>query len=144
MTSLSEGSVSKAFLATVFIGALGACQQQTDVLVDASAGRALFETQCAACHGRDAKGGGPASLGLGVAPPDLTHISKMNAGVFPKDEVMSVIDGYFRREHFNDPMPIFGEEDLGPLVQVEENGTSTPVPADLLALAAYLESIQVE
>ncbi len=41
-------------------------------------------------------------------------------------------------------MQFFGDEDLGPIVRVEEDDVSTPVPADLLALANDLESVQVE
>ena len=111
---------------------------------DALWGQALFQENCAACHGADAEGGGPASLGLGVVPPGLTRLAARNGGIFPKDRVMSVIDGYYRRDHYSDPMPVFGDEDMGPLVQVEVDGVSTPIPAKLLAVANYLQSVQVE
>jgi hypothetical protein len=39
-------------------------------------------------------------------------------------------------------MPEFGALDLGPAVIVEDDGIGTPVPATLLALANYLETIQ--
>jgi hypothetical protein len=56
---------------------------------------------------------------------------------------MSVIDGYRRGSHFSEAMPEFGATDLGPTVIVENpDGTGTPVPETLLALADYLESIQ--
>ncbi len=133
--------------AALAFGAMSACDHLAPAggsqRVDAEYGKALYDTKCAACHGADAEGGGPASLGLGVVPPGLTLLSKNNDGVFPRDQVMSVIDGYFRKDHYNDPMPVFGEEDLGPIVRVEEGDFSTPVPADLLALANYLESVQV-
>lgn len=126
--------------------AMGACTQigapDESTRFDAAKGQMLFAEKCAVCHGADAKGGGPASLGLGVVPPGLTMLAKRNAGVFPQDEVMTVIDGYYRSGHYADPMPNFGEEDMGPLIQVERDGVSTPIPADLLALANYLESIQ--
>ena len=137
---------SKVLFLVALIALPGACDQlgstEERTRVDAAKGRAVFQSQCAACHGPDATGGGVASLGLGVIPPDLTTIAKRNGGAFPQDEVMSTIDGFYRREHFNDPMPVFGEGDLGPLVQIERDGVSTPVPANLLALANYLESIQ--
>jgi hypothetical protein len=62
--------------------------------------------------------------------------------MFPRDAVMSTIDGYGRAGGSHGAMPEFGAGDLGPLVQVEADGLSTPVPADLLALTNYLESIQ--
>jgi hypothetical protein len=56
---------------------------------------------------------------------------------------MSIIDGFNRGSHISAAMPEFGATDLGPTVVVENpDGTGTPVPATLLALADYLESIQ--
>lgn len=128
------------------VAVLGGCEPeytfQETQRTDAVYGKSLFERDCAACHGNDARGGGPASLGLGVVPPDLTQFTKQNNGTFPRDRVMSAIDGFDRKEHWENPMPTFGDEGLGPLVQIEKQGISTPVPSDLLALANYLESIQ--
>src|ERR1700687_6104603 len=45
-------------------------------LADASASRAgemIFQTRCFVCHGREGKGDGPASTGLGAAVRDLTR-----------------------------------------------------------------------
>ena len=109
---------------------------------EAARGAQLYSEKCAACHGADAKGGGAASLGLGVVPPDLTQFRQANDGVFPRDDIITAIDGYYRQTHLRDPMPIFGDEDLGPTVLVEENGVATPIPEDLLALAVYLETLQ--
>ena len=55
---------------------------------------------------------------------------------------MTTIDGLSRHNQLTAAMPEFGAGDLGPIVQVEEDGLSTPIPADLIALANYLESIQ--
>ena len=101
----------------------------------------LFQ-KCAACHGDDGKGAGRESLGLGAPPPDLTTLSAQNRGIFPQNFVMSAIDGFNRRNHPASAMPEFGNADLGPDVQVEDGGVSTPIPSDLIALAAYLETIQ--
>lgn len=111
---------------------------RTDVL----RGEALFAQNCASCHGADASGAGPASLGLGAPPPSLKGLSAGNGGVFPRDRVLATIDGLSRKDHPSAAMPEFGAGDLGPLVQVEDNGLSVPIPADLLALTNYLESIQ--
>lgn len=35
-------------------------------------GKEMFKTYCATCHGEDARGHGPATAALKVAPPDLT------------------------------------------------------------------------
>ena len=74
-------------------------------------------------------------------PTDLSRISARHGGVFPRDAVMSTINGYSSDP--DRPMPHFHVEDLGDLVLVENaDGTATPTPERLLALANYLESIQ--
>ncbi|KIC51119.1 c-type cytochrome [Tateyamaria sp. ANG-S1] len=110
--------------------------------VSAEHGERLYLQKCAVCHGTDGTGAGVASLGLGGPPPDLTMLSARNGGVYPETFVMSVIDGFNRRDHPSSAMPEFGNEGLGPMVQVEEDGISTPIPSDLIALSAYLEGIQ--
>ncbi len=106
-------------------------------------GRMLFMDNCAACHGADAMGEGEIGTELTVTPPDLTRLAARNQGVFPRDYVMSTIDGYSRGSHFSAAMPEFGASDLGPVVVVEDaEGHGIPVPANLIALADYLESVQ--
>jgi mono/diheme cytochrome c family protein len=43
------------------------------------AGEAMFQTRCFVCHGRDGKGDGPASIGLGATVRDLTSPSWQDA-----------------------------------------------------------------
>jgi mono/diheme cytochrome c family protein len=105
-------------------------------------GRTAYLENCASCHANNAKGNGPASRNLAVAPPDLTMISTRNNGVFPRDQVMSTIDGLDRGAHFSAAMPEFGAGDLGETVIVENEGLGTPVPMKLLVLTDYLERIQ--
>ena len=117
---------------------LSGCVEQAEISPQQS-----FMDNCASCHGADGKGGGPAAAGLDPAPPDLTGLSDRNGGVFPRDYVMSTIDGYSRGIHFSNAMPVFGDGDMGETVIVENaDGTGTPIPSRLLALADYLESIQ--
>lgn len=105
-------------------------------------GRKAFVDNCAGCHGLDAKGEGQFGRNLFVVPPDLTNLRIDNGGVFPRNEVMSIIDGLNRDPHFSGSMPEFGAGDLGATVIVEEDGLGVPVPETLLALTDYLESIQ--
>ena len=114
---------------------LAACQNgPAEPRVDAAHGMALFAQDCTACHGTDAMGG---------SGPDLTRISARNGGDFPMTRVLAQIDGLGRHGDPTAVMPEFGASDMGPAVVVEfEEGIGTPVPADLLALARYLESIQ--
>lgn len=110
--------------------------------IDAARGKQLFADNCAVCHGNDASGGGSASLGLGGPPPSLKNLSLRNNGVFPRDYVLSTIDGLSRQNHPTAAMPEFGAGDMGPTIIIEDGDLATPVPANMLALASYLESVQ--
>ncbi|MDO6589175.1 cytochrome c [Loktanella sp. D2R18] len=115
---------------------LAACVEKPE------SGAQLYEAECAGCHGADARGDGPYARGLETAPPDLTTIAARNGGVFPRDQVMSTIDGLQRDAHFSAAMPEFGAGDLGETVIVENNGLGTPVPTKLLLLTDYIELLQ--
>ena len=117
---------------------LAACVEEPET------GAEIFATECAGCHGADARGDGPYARGLDTVPPDLTTIAARNGGVFPRDQVMSTIDGLQRDAHFSVAMPEFGAGDLGATVIVEENGLGTPVPTKLLLLTDYIELLQRE
>ncbi len=121
--------------------ALAACVEH-ELDVSAEAGGALFQQNCAACHGVDARGAGVTGRELFNLPPDLTTLAADNNGVFPRDYVMGVIDGFDRGDHFSAAMPEFGAGDMGPTVIVERDGLGTPVPARLLALTEWLETVQ--
>ena len=118
----------------------GCVEQELDV--GAEAGAVLFQANCASCHGTDARGMGSLGRQLLIMPPDLTVLAANNGGVFPRAYVLGVIDGFDRRPHFSGAMPEFGAGDMGPTIIVEEDGLGTPIPARLLALATYLETIQ--
>lgn len=119
--------------------ALSACAPDGRV-----AGRALFDQYCVSCHGKDGTGNGPAAEGLAKRPADLTRIAERNGGSFPMVRVMSVIDGYTRRNDHSSIMPELGLAlQEGPTVMVETaDGVRTPTPANLVALAEYLRGIQ--
>ncbi|WP_179378775.1 c-type cytochrome [Jannaschia marina] len=114
--------------------ALAACNAEPEPRTDAAHGASLFAQNCAACHGADGTGG---------SGPDLTTISARNGGTFPRDRVLAQIDGLDRHAEAGAVMPEFGAGDLGPAIIVEEHeGLGTPIPSDLIALGAYLRSIQ--
>lgn len=120
---------------------LPACMPEVPDPTTVAAGRRAFVEDCVACHGADARGTGPSAADLDPRPADLSRISARHGGVFPRDAVMSTINGYTSDP--DRPMPHFHVEDLGDLVLVENaDGTATPTPERLLALANYLESIQ--
>ena len=45
--------------------------------IDLAAGRALYETNCASCHGMTGGGDGPASVGMEPAPPAIGRLEAM-------------------------------------------------------------------
>jgi mono/diheme cytochrome c family protein len=107
-------------------------------------GALAFAADCASCHGPGGQGDGVLAAGLDPKPANLTTIAARNGGVFPRDQVMSVIDGLARGQHRTSAMPEFGAGDMGETIIVEtDEGLGTPVPARLLALTDYVESLQV-
>jgi len=102
---------------------------------------AFFAQNCTACHGVTGRGDGPIAAGMDPAVPDLTHIAARNGGTFPKVAVMNQIDGYSRSGH--GMMPEFGDILLGDTMLVDTgDGIMTPAPVRLVALTAYIESLQ--
>jgi len=76
----------------------------------AASGQEMFNTYCAVCHGKDAKGDGPAAAALKVPPPNLTMLSQRHGGKYPAMYVESVLmfgAGNFPA-HGSKDMPIWG------------------------------------
>ena len=101
-------------------------------------GADIFRQYCAACHGADGRGHGPASVALKHAVPDLTKISRNNKGTFPAERVKKVIEGKDAGPvaHGNREMPIWG-----PIFHEVENDRDLG-EVRLEAITKYLESIQ--
>ena len=103
-------------------------------------GRGRFMQDCAACHGAEARGDGPASGALHTHPSDLTGLSRRNDGKFPTDYVRKVVDGrdFQQLAHGSVEMPVWGNQyrrSLGALSEAR-------ISARIDALVTYLESIQ--
>lgn len=101
-------------------------------------GPKIFQNHCAACHGADGRGHGPASVALKTPVPDLTLISQRNGGKFPFRRIREIIEGtqLATPAHGNREMPIWG-----PIFhQVERDQDWGEVRLD--AITKYLESIQ--
>lgn len=101
-------------------------------------GKAMFKQYCAACHGADAKGRGPATPTLNTRVPDLTTLSKRHGGKFPFEYVESVLRfGPGFRAHGSQEMPVWG-----PIFQYLENYSEAAVRQRIRNLCEYLESLQ--
>jgi mono/diheme cytochrome c family protein len=112
-------------LALAGIGARAQTVPQTpelERLIYSVKGPDLFRAHCAACHGEDAKGGGPVAFSLTAKVPDLSVLAKNNKGVFPAADVRRMIAGdEIADSHGSREMPIWGpifhriewDQDLG-------------------------------
>jgi mono/diheme cytochrome c family protein len=103
---------------------------------------------CAECHGRDAKGNGPASMNLSKVPPDLTKITQRAGGIFDQKKVFDWILGLNMPDaHGNREMPIWGDwlmdEAVEDSTSLEAADAATrQVEQRVMALVHYLESVQ--
>jgi mono/diheme cytochrome c family protein len=109
------------------------------MLVDV--GRDAFATHCAACHGSDARGSGPAAAALRTPPADLTRIAARRGGDFPADEIAAWIDGRLApAAHGTREMPVWGYRFAEGLPPGEL--TQDLVRGRILTVVEYLRSIQ--
>lgn len=138
-----------ALIAAAGLAALAGCGPDGFVGMGAEVARdpvpsgpELYATFCAACHGTTGRGDGPAAADITPAPADLARISSANGGTYPLVRVMGTIYGYSEGEVGG--MPEFASVVEGDTVLVETApGVATPTPERLVALAEYLETLQV-
>jgi len=103
-----------------------------------SSGKQMFASYCASCHGKDAKGDGPAAASLKQAPADLTTLAKRNGGKFPSDKVAAVLRGQANlMAHGDQDMPVWG-----PVFWKMSQGHEEVVHMRVANLSKYLESLQ--
>jgi mono/diheme cytochrome c family protein len=143
--SLSEAAVQPRvpmlvlLLVSLVVSASAQTRNQRQPPIRPVDGASIFRNSCAACHGLDGRGNGPASKALKGGVPDLTRLSQRNDGAFPAIHVQTII--MFGRDdllpaHGSKQMPIWGpifheiefDQDLGH-VRLEN-------------VTKYLESIQ--
>jgi mono/diheme cytochrome c family protein len=104
-----------------------------------TSGAKLYHSHCAACHGQDGRGNGPAARALKTAPTDLTQLARNSGGKFPSDHVWSVLTN-------ESDYPIHGSKDMpiwGPIFS--RSGTEQNM-GHLRAhnLVEYLRSVQAK
>ncbi len=135
----------KGVIAVLMVGCMWGTPRATQAQEQevAAAGKPVYEHYCATCHGREAKGDGPAMNLLTVKPADLTQISKRNNGTFPFWKTYRVVDG--REEikgHGSRDMPIWGAEFRS--ATTSSPTAQTQVRGRILELVYYLQSIQAK
>ena len=143
---LRAPALALAVVSAVLASLPGHASAQT--VTGAELGRHEFETNCAICHGIDARGGGPMRPFLARVPADLTSLARRNGGVFPKDAVAELIDGRATVEpgpHGTREMPIWGNVYRE---QANHQMRGMPFPSEwsvrgrILALTDYLSTLQ--
>ena len=116
---------------------LAACTNEVET------GRASYADLCAGCHGTGGQGVGPGVLWPGFHATDLTRISARNGGVFPRERIIARIDNYAKGQAHDGTVPELWPLLDGRTVLVETGeGILTPTSEPMVALTAYLESIQ--
>ncbi len=103
-------------------------------------GKEMFVSYCASCHGKDAKGNGPAAASLKSLPADLTTLAKRNGGKYPADKVTTILRGQANLvPHGDQEMPVWG-----PVFWRMSGGHEELVQERIANLNRYLESLQVK
>ena len=137
--------IRSVYLLLWILAALGSGYAQTVVKrvppkpTVATDGKVLFRDYCAACHGADARGAGPAAAALKTAPPDLTQLARNSGGSFPEERFLRILRGDDgRAAHGNQQMPIWGT--------VFQNQSSNPtlVQTRIHSLLQYVEDLQAK
>jgi mono/diheme cytochrome c family protein len=103
-----------------------------------TSGKEMFEEYCAVCHGKGAKGDGPAADALKKKPADLTQLTRKNNGNFPELHVMNFITGdEATAAHGSRDMPVWG-----PLFRSLSPNDQGVVKLRVNALMEYLKTLQ--
>jgi mono/diheme cytochrome c family protein len=105
-----------------------------------NSGREMFDSYCAVCHAKDAKGNGPAASAMKTQPTDLTELAKNNGGKYPAAHVAAVLKGQaMSPSHGSQDMPIWG-----PLFSSISQGHEGQVQQRITNLVTYVEGVQAK
>ena len=102
-------------------------------------GAGMFKDYCAVCHGKDAKGDGPAAPSLKHAPANLTTLAKRHGGKFPDLYVQQVLrNGVKAPAHGDAEMPVWG-----PIFRTMDADPAI-MYVRISSLVSYIKSLQVK
>ena len=115
-----------------------AVKHEAAPMTSPASGKEMFVSYCASCHGKDAKGNGPAANALKQLPADLTTLAKRNGGKYPSDKITSILRGQTSlMAHGDQEMPVWG-----PVFWRMSQGHEEQVQMRIANLNHYLESLQ--
>lgn len=107
-------------------------------LTSPASGKEMYTSYCAACHGTEGKGNGPAARALKVPPADLTTLSSSNGGKFPNLKVAEAIRGDSAiTAHGSKEMPVWGT-----VFMSMSHGHEGEVQQRITNLTSYVGSLQ--
>jgi mono/diheme cytochrome c family protein len=113
-------------------------KHEAAAMTSPNSGKEMFMSYCASCHGKDAKGDGPAAKSLKQLPANLTQLAKLNGGKYPTDKVTSILRGQAQlMAHGDQEMPVWG-----PVFWRVSQGHEDIVQMRISNLNRYLESLQ--
>jgi len=104
-----------------------------------TSGREMFLAYCAACHGLDAKGGGPVAPVLKMRPTDLTTLAKRHGGKFPGAEVAKELSSIYQAPHGTKEMPVWG-----PYLSYVSPKSEAVGALRIANIVKYIETLQVK
>ena len=107
-------------------------------MTDVASGKQTYVEYCAACHGDDAKGRGPAASALRTPPTNLTTLAKEHAGKFPEEYVTEIV-------RFGKPIQAHGSADMpvwGPIFSARDKFNEVAVRRRIKNLCEYLKTLQ--
>jgi len=106
-------------------------------------GEDLFRSNCAVCHGLQARGDGPMAPVLLVQPSDLTQLIARNGGVYPVARIVMRIDGRDPLVSHGSSMPVYGTFfDVDSVPLKAETGQPIMTSSPVVDLVTYLERLQ--
>ena len=108
----------------------------------ASSGAEMYKEYCAACHGPNGKGDGPAASAFKTPPADLTTLAKRRGGNYPDTYVATILQNGApeSKAHGSKDMPVWG-----PLFGSISSDNSVSAPEAKLRisnLTKYVKSLQ--
>jgi mono/diheme cytochrome c family protein len=138
---MSQTAVFSALLLAVLAasgqGKPTAQKVQTE-MPNVAAGKKTYMEYCAACHGDDGRGMGPAASALKTPPSDLTALAKSHGGKLPEDYVAEIV-------RFGKPIQAHGSSDMpvwGPIFNVRDKFNEVAVRRRIKNLCDYLATLQ--
>jgi mono/diheme cytochrome c family protein len=132
--------IAFAVVLTPCVGRQKTKPQSKQRKADLASGSEAFLQYCASCHGKTAKGDGPAAFVMKTPPPDLTTLAKHHEGKYPAGYVSAVLKfGRSFASHGSEEMPVWGSrfKNLDPA----HDPTGQQHIDDLIA---YIQSLQVK